>query len=82
MRGAHGDIWLMNPDGSGRRNLTRTPSLSEQFPAWLPDGRLSFCRGDGKHESSYGLWILSPAASLPVLLIENVSGWPDWTAAR
>jgi hypothetical protein len=26
----------MNPEGSGRRNLIRTPSLSEQFPAWLP----------------------------------------------
>jgi Tol biopolymer transport system component len=82
MRGAYGDIWLMNPDGSGKRNLTRTPTLSEQFPAWLPDGRLSFDRGDGRHEAGYGLWILSPGASAPVLLIKNVSGWPDWTSAK
>jgi Tol biopolymer transport system component len=35
---AAGDIWVMNPDGSARRNLTR--SRDREFGvAWSPDGR-------------------------------------------
>ncbi len=34
----------MRPDGSGVRNVTRTPDLYESHPAWTPDGRLSFTR--------------------------------------
>jgi Tol biopolymer transport system component len=34
---AQGDIWLMNADGSGQRNLTRD-GASEFGPAWSPDG--------------------------------------------
>lgn len=34
-----GDIYVMNPDGSGVRNLTETDDVSEYGPAWSPDGR-------------------------------------------
>lgn len=37
--GSRGDIWLINPDGSGKVNLTDTPPpLDEWGPAWSPDG--------------------------------------------
>ena len=32
------DIFLMRPDGTGRRNLTVTPGADEADPAWSPDG--------------------------------------------
>ena len=32
-----GDIWTMNPDGSGQVNLTNT-SATEHDPNWSPDG--------------------------------------------
>ena len=32
------EIYVMNADGSGERNLTRTPA-SDWWPAWSPDGR-------------------------------------------
>jgi len=36
------DIWLMNEDGTGRRNLSRNPA-QEHFPVWSPDGtRIAF----------------------------------------
>lgn len=35
---AAGDVWVMNADGSSRRNLTRSPD-SEFGVAWSPDGR-------------------------------------------
>ena len=33
-----GDIWTVNPDGSGERNITNTPDLNEEHPAISPDG--------------------------------------------
>ena len=36
------DIWLVNPDGTGLRNLTQHPA-QDTSPAWSPDGkRLAF----------------------------------------
>ena len=77
---SHGDLWLMRPDGSDKRNLTRTPSLDEQFPAWLPDGRVSFVRGDGRHERSYGIWVMNADGTDQTELIRDAAGWADWTA--
>ena len=75
-----GDIWVMRPDGSAKTNLTRTRDLDEQFPTWLPDGRLGFTRGDGVDESSYGLWVMNRDGSHQKEVIQGVSGWADWTA--
>ena len=36
--GDFGDLYLINADGSGRRNLTNDPE-SESLPTWSPDGR-------------------------------------------
>jgi len=37
------DIYVMNPDGTGERNLTNTSTVSEFVPAWSPDGeRIAF----------------------------------------
>lgn len=34
------DVFVMDPaDGSGKKNLTRTPRLQESEPDWSPDGR-------------------------------------------
>jgi dipeptidyl aminopeptidase/acylaminoacyl peptidase len=34
----HGDIYVINPDGTGRTNLTNTADRRETFPAYSPDG--------------------------------------------
>jgi hypothetical protein len=39
------DIFVVNEDGSGLRNLTNTPDVNESAPTWSPDGtRLAFLR--------------------------------------
>jgi dipeptidyl aminopeptidase/acylaminoacyl peptidase len=32
------DVYVIRPDGTGRRNLTESPSADERDPAWAPDG--------------------------------------------
>ena len=36
--GSNGEIYVMNADGSGKRNLTRNPA-QDGSPSWSPDGR-------------------------------------------
>jgi Tol biopolymer transport system component len=44
------DVYVMNADGRGQRNLTRNPAR-DFFYAWLPDGRIAFASDrDGKQE--------------------------------
>ena len=38
VEGSKGEIYVMNADGSGKRNLTRNPGL-DGSPSWSPDGR-------------------------------------------
>jgi Tol biopolymer transport system component len=53
------DIWVTNPDGTGRRNLTRD-AAEDTDPAWSPDRRRivyastpSRCQGSGCQEDLY-----------------------------
>jgi TolB protein len=36
--GSHGQLWTVNPDGSGLRKLTDLPGVS-LYPSWSPDGK-------------------------------------------
>jgi len=40
------DVWIMNPDGTGKTNVTNTTDLNEMNPAWSADGtRIAFIEG-------------------------------------
>jgi hypothetical protein len=37
------ELYVMNPDGTGERNLTNTSTVEPEIPAWSPDGeRIAF----------------------------------------
>jgi hypothetical protein len=43
--GTFNDIWVVNPDGSGKTNLTKSPSNFDTDPAWSRDGsRIAWSR--------------------------------------
>jgi TolB protein len=45
------DIYVMNPDGSGKTNLTNTPGYSDVLPEWSPDGtRITYYAFDSGHD--------------------------------
>ena len=68
------DIIVMNADGTGRRNLTRTATVSEAAPRWSPDGeRLVYATGS---ESSGRVSAMNSDGSQRRGLGDG--GWPDW----
>jgi Tol biopolymer transport system component len=47
--GPYRDVYVMNADGSGQRNLTHTREAEEYAAAWAPDGRtIAFAAYDGR----------------------------------
>lgn len=57
------DLFVVDPDGTGRRSLTDTPSISEAQPNWSPDHRevvYTASTGEGA-AGPWALWVLDVA---------------------
>jgi Tol biopolymer transport system component len=81
-RGGNDDLYVMNADGSGQRNLTRNPAL-DGGPVWSPDGRrIAFARlPGGSHELPADLYVMNSDGSGQRRLVRRGFGssWsPDW----
>jgi TolB protein len=78
-----GEIYVINADGSGERNLTGDPS-DDQRPVWSPDGsRLAYVsqRSDGRNTSTTNIYIVDAGGGTPRQLTR--SDWSDspvWSA--
>jgi TolB protein len=60
-RGGGEEIYVVNADGSGERQLTDLPDASATDPAWSPDGtRLSFVAHDGEQ---WDAWVVNADGS-------------------
>ena len=70
------DVWIMRPDGSAQRNLTRNPLQDDGFPVWSKDGSwILFTR--------YGtLHVVDPDGrrQAEVPNSPGTDGFPDWIA--
>ncbi len=53
-----GDIWIMNPDGSGKERLTERPETYDYFASWSPDGRSIVFSSGTEHYPTQGTWSL------------------------
>uniref|UniRef100_A0A7V0Z4W3 Dipeptidylpeptidase IV N-terminal domain-containing protein n=1 Tax=candidate division WOR-3 bacterium TaxID=2052148 RepID=A0A7V0Z4W3_UNCW3 len=69
------DLWLINKDGSGLTQLTKTP-YHENAPVWSPDGKkIAFL---SNKDGEWALYVMdAPALKLPprqdVLIVEDIS---------
>ncbi|HMB68492.1 MAG TPA: hypothetical protein VKU85_04250, partial [bacterium] len=78
------DIWVMNADGSGAVNLTRTQSPSTVYPdnfapSWSPDGlRLAFTSA---RTGQFEIWIMNADGTSPERFSfgSDPSLYPAWS---
>ncbi len=80
-RDGQSEVYVMNADGSGKRNLTRNRA-SDDYPTWSPDGRrLAFLRGRDFY--SYQLYLVNADGSgLRRLTLRVPEGTPETTGPR
>lgn len=58
---ATADIFLVNPDGDGKRNLTQGSGTDEESPAWSPDGNQILYQV--YLNGSYDIWVMNADGS-------------------
>jgi len=64
-------IWLVNPDGSGKKHLGLGRFERGRFPAWSPDHRILFEGFSGRSSESSQLWIADSNATDSTQLTTN-----------
>ena len=68
------DIFVMNANGTGQVNLTNTPTVNEDYPAWAPDGSVIAFARDGD------IYTMTPAGTNLTRLTSSAADEfePDW----
>jgi len=67
--GGSSDIYLINVDGSGLKNLTGTDNAEEWSPAWSPDGKLIAFQTD--RDGNWEIYVMNEDGSDPHNLTNN-----------
>ncbi|MCK4629232.1 MAG: PD40 domain-containing protein [Sedimentisphaerales bacterium] len=74
------EIFVMDPDGSNRKNLTNTPDVHEFFPQGSPDGKkICFVAYQDEGEKRIRcLYLMNSDGSGRKKIVEN-GRWPCWS---
>jgi TolB protein len=74
------DLYVINADGTGLRQLTDTGDKAEGYPTWSPDGAPLLYTAASPDEEAAPLQITEPddARSEPVT-VADVGVWGDWS---
>jgi dipeptidyl aminopeptidase/acylaminoacyl peptidase len=76
---AQSDLWRARWDGSGKRQLTRTPDSDEYQPAVSPDGRwIAFLSDRGDEDAETQVWIMPADGGEAEALTEFPGGVADF----
>jgi Tol biopolymer transport system component len=79
----NGDIWLMNPDGTGKTRLTERDETADYFPSWSPDEEYIVFSSSLEHRIDRGNWSLflvrvKTKEIFPLLDSPGRDVFPDW----
>jgi Tol biopolymer transport system component len=71
-------IFVVNPDGTGRQQLTQSNTISNSHPTWSPDGtKIAYQSGTA---GAWSIWIMNADGSGAHQLTSGTSaGQPDWS---
>jgi Tol biopolymer transport system component len=79
------DLFVMKPDGSGVKQITRGDNV-DWFPRFSPDGsRILFCRSkkgwvyerDANSDGKWDIWTVTPDGQSETKVVDNAS-WGSW----
>lgn len=73
------DIHVVNVDGTGEMNLTRTPGTYEMAPHWSPDGSSIAFEASPVGTSATSIWRMNPDGGGRRQLAEPWTAWPAWS---
>jgi dipeptidyl aminopeptidase/acylaminoacyl peptidase len=75
------NIWIMNPDGSGKHRLTDDDENYDYYPAWSPDGAyVVYAKSPDKDHGNWELYIASADGTQNIRLTNHPAKdkFPDW----
>ena len=77
-----GDIWIMNPDGTGKMRLTERDETYDYFPAWSPDNKFVVFNSSKQHNHNgdWALYVIEIETRKVRLLFDSPGNdvFPDW----
>ena len=76
------DVYVMNADGSGLRQLTSTPAVNEEEPSWSPDGRqIAYFKMPQANPDGVGeIWVMNADGTGQRAIAR---GWhPHWSTVQ
>lgn len=77
-----GDIWIMNPDGTGKMRLTERDETYDYFPAWSPDDKYVVFNSSKQHDHNgdWALFVIDTETRESRLLFDSPGNdvFPDW----
>jgi Tol biopolymer transport system component len=77
-----GDIWIMNPDGTGKIRLTDRDETYDYFPSWSPDDRFIIFDSSHQHDHNgdWALYVIDVERREIRLFFDSPGNdiFPDW----
>jgi TolB protein len=78
VRAGKATIWVMRPDGSGRRRLSR---VYGEYPAWSPDGKKIAFDHISSGSNNWDIWVMNADGSRarPLIASGATEQGPAWS---